>query len=412
MTNDQNQNPAQNKKYSCGLVRDLIPLYRDNVCGEDSRKIVEEHITECSECADILEQLSDPVIKDIEEKLSAETSAVLEKHHKREHRTAVTAGLITSGIFLIPLIVCLIVNLASGNGLGWFYIVLSSLMTAASITVVPMMSAEYKLPKTVGAFTFSVIALLSSCCLYTHGDWLFIAAVPVVFGISLFFAPFIIREIPLPDTLKNRKTLIVVLWDVFWLLAVLAVCCIHTKGDWFFTAAIAVIFGLSVILMPILIKQIPLPEPLKNHKALLVMTWDSAWLYILLLYCSRYANGPALNYLHNSIWITAVCLLVPWTMLVLIRYTKLQPLIKTGLCILIPALFGIAADDIITLIYYPRSETYSPSFLKSLFNVVFYHAYMDTGFTVTAIVFSSVISLGLILILVGTLIAVRRKNKK
>lgn len=408
MTNDQNQ-----YKYPCGLVRDLIPLYRDNVCGEDSRKIVEEHIVECKDCADILEQLDDSFI---EEKLSVETNSVLQKHHKKEHRTAVTAGLITSGILIIPVIVCLIVNLASGHGLSWFYIVLTSLMTVASVTVVPMLSAEYRFSKSVGAFTLSVILLLVSCWLCTGGNWLFVAAVPTILGISLFCAPFAVRDTPLPDALKNRKTLIVVLWDVIWLFATLGVCCLYSGGDWFVTAAVACAFGIVVIFMPILIKQIPLPEPLQNHKALIVMIWDTIWLYALLFECSKYAYSAGIDimdYFHNSIWITSLSLLVPWTMFILIRYTKLQPLVKTGFCILIPALFGLVADDIVMLVFQPHSSTYSPSLLERILDVILHRAEADMSFTVVTIVFSSVIALGILFITAGIIIRLtKHKNKK
>lgn len=37
-------------KYSCNLIRDLIPLYCDEVCSEESREAVETHMKECEEC--------------------------------------------------------------------------------------------------------------------------------------------------------------------------------------------------------------------------------------------------------------------------------------------------------------------------------------------------------------------------
>ena len=399
-------------KYPCGLVRDLIPLYRDNVCGEDSRKIVEEHITECAECADILEQLGDC---SVEETLAQETSTVLEKHHKRERRTAVTAGLITAGILIVPLIVCLIINLASGNGLSWFFIVLSSLMTAACVTVVPMLSAEYRLSKTIGSFTVSVVWLLMSCCLCTKGDWLFFASVPTIFGISLFFAPFVVRELPLPNSLKNRKTLIVILWDVIWLFATLGVCCLYSGGSWFPTTAIACTLGLSVAFMPVLIRQIPLPKPLQNHKALLVMLWNSAWLYALLFDCAKYAEDTGIStadYFHNCIWITALCLLVPWAILILIRYTKLHPFVKGGLCVLIPALFGLMANDIIMFVYRPSGSMVSPSLIGRIFDVITHRAEANMSFTVISIVFSSLISVGIIFIAIGTVMTLLKRIDK
>ena len=37
-------------KKSCELIKDLLPLYADDVCSEESRKIVTEHLAGCEEC--------------------------------------------------------------------------------------------------------------------------------------------------------------------------------------------------------------------------------------------------------------------------------------------------------------------------------------------------------------------------
>ena len=37
-------------KYPCDLIRDLLPLYQDGVCSEESRAAVEEHLRECPSC--------------------------------------------------------------------------------------------------------------------------------------------------------------------------------------------------------------------------------------------------------------------------------------------------------------------------------------------------------------------------
>lgn len=37
-------------KYPCGVIKDLLPLYIDNVCNAESKKIVIEHLEECEEC--------------------------------------------------------------------------------------------------------------------------------------------------------------------------------------------------------------------------------------------------------------------------------------------------------------------------------------------------------------------------
>lgn len=396
-------------KYPCGLVRDLLPLYRDNVCGEESRRIVEEHLAECAECPKILEQLEDG---SVEELLTLESNTVLSVHRRKERRTAVTAGLITAGILFIPMMVCLICNLATGHGLSWFFIVLTSLMLAASVTVVPMLSGRYRFSKIFAGFLISLFLLLLSCCVYTGGDWLFVAAVPTVFGVSVLSFHFVVRELPLPEGLKNRKTLITVSWDVLWLLATLAVCCVYTGGKWFSTAAIGSILGLSLVLMPILIRQIPLPEILKNQKALMVMIWDTLWLYALILDCAKYIGSGGLpDYLHNGLWITSMCLLVPWAIFILVRYFRLHALIKTGMIMILSCVFAMTANDLTMLIYRPKGGIYSPSIIRDIIDVLSGSRPSNLEFGIMAIVFGSLLAVGIVLIAIGIVLS-SKKNKK
>ena len=38
-------------KITCDLIQDLLPLYCDGVCSEDSRRVVEEHLQSCTSCS-------------------------------------------------------------------------------------------------------------------------------------------------------------------------------------------------------------------------------------------------------------------------------------------------------------------------------------------------------------------------
>ena len=42
---------------SCDVTRDLLPLYHDGVCSEESRALVENHVAGCCECSIILKEL-------------------------------------------------------------------------------------------------------------------------------------------------------------------------------------------------------------------------------------------------------------------------------------------------------------------------------------------------------------------
>ncbi len=44
----------------CNIVKDLIPLYIDGCCSEESKKVVEAHIENCCECKALLEDMRSP----------------------------------------------------------------------------------------------------------------------------------------------------------------------------------------------------------------------------------------------------------------------------------------------------------------------------------------------------------------
>ena len=46
-------------KVSCRIIEDLLPLYADDVCSSESRRLVEEHIAECPECSKKLNMMKD-----------------------------------------------------------------------------------------------------------------------------------------------------------------------------------------------------------------------------------------------------------------------------------------------------------------------------------------------------------------
>lgn len=51
-------------KLSCDVIQDLLPLYYDGVCSEESKRIVEEHIETCADCKDMLRGLREETAPD------------------------------------------------------------------------------------------------------------------------------------------------------------------------------------------------------------------------------------------------------------------------------------------------------------------------------------------------------------
>ena len=88
---------------NCGMIKDLLPLYADDVCSEESRKAVEEHTNSCPDCKAELEKLRKSVT------VSPQKDAdVLKRIKKRLRIEKLVVGLISvfaiCGALLIGLV--------------------------------------------------------------------------------------------------------------------------------------------------------------------------------------------------------------------------------------------------------------------------------------------------------------------
>lgn len=106
-------------KYPCDIIKDLLPLYIDDVLSEESRRAVSEHLTECDSCQKYHAAITDaamlngdmPITSNEEEKTMSESlKKVKLQINKRQHRMVIAAILaviiVLSGwqlLFNIPL---------------------------------------------------------------------------------------------------------------------------------------------------------------------------------------------------------------------------------------------------------------------------------------------------------------------
>ena len=215
-------------KIPCNVIQDLLPLYADDACSEESRRMVQEHLEECGECGRMLERLQS---QEIESNLKNEKENVIAYGEKRFKRRSATVGSAVSGLFMIPILVCLIINLVSGSAMGWFFIVLASMAVAASLIIVPLTVPENKAFWTFCAFCASLIALLAVICLVSRGDWFWIASSAVLFGLSVIFLPFVIRARPLQKYIGGaNKALLVLATDGVLFLNMMNVIRLHGQN--------------------------------------------------------------------------------------------------------------------------------------------------------------------------------------
>lgn len=268
-------------KMNCNVIRDLLPLYADQICSVESRELVDEHLTQCGDCSALLQQMRST---EIETGLKLETENVLRRQASLFKRKSAAIGAVIAGIFMIPILICLIVNLASGAALDWFFIVLASLITAASLIVVPLMMPENKLLWTLGTFTASLLLLLG-------------------------------------------------------------VICIYTQGTWFFIVSTSVLLGFSVCFLPIALYTRPLKALLGNQKGLTVMGSATLFFGLMMLSIGLYTKSSEFRQIAPAVSLPIVGLV--WLLFLFIRYAKLGGLFKAGICTTIVGVFSFFADSLI-----------------------------------------------------------------
>ncbi|MCM1149864.1 MAG: helix-turn-helix domain-containing protein [Butyricicoccus sp.] len=306
-------------------------------------------------------------------------------------------------IYGLTLLACAVVNLAVQHRLSWFFIVWASLLLCASLTLAPAVILLFpRLERYSGAITFACFTvnlelLLLVCCLYTRGDWFAVAGVSVLFALTLMFGPFVLRAAPLPEWLVGRRAslylitetallflLLLVCWlrgsgnwlavtyisvifalsffitpvllrqlplpewlngrrasaylliETALLLVLLMVCCLHSGGSWFISAAVGVLFGLGFAIVPVLLRQLPLPEPFCRHKLLLYFAVQSVMLLLVLV-----VSAPG-AFLCESLPTALLCLSLPWGVMAAARYLPLNGCFRAAVCLAWTVLWSLA----------------------------------------------------------------------
>jgi len=238
-------------KNSCEVIRDLLPLYADDACSNESRKMVEEHLAECPECGGMLARLRN---SEIETGLQQEKEDVISYGVRQFKKRSAVVGSTVSGGLMIPILALLIINLAVGSAMSWFFIVLAALAVGASLTVVPVMAPKgSKAFWMFCSFTASLMILFAVTCLVTGGNWFWVAASSTLFGLSVFFLPFLIRAKQVQKWVgRSNKAVLVIAIDAALFLNMMNVIRMHESGGPGFLTLVGVGAGIALVVLSIL----------------------------------------------------------------------------------------------------------------------------------------------------------------
>ncbi len=273
---------------SCEVVRDLLPLYVDGVCSGTSKEMVEEHLSTCGECSSIVQQLRNNSVDNFVEE---EKNSVLMRHAKQERNAAWKAGAIVSGVLIFPIAILALV-LASGHGdFIALPIVISSMMLVASLSVVPLMSKQNRFARAVICAVCSIILVEFFACL-SDGESFARTAVPTVFGLSVVFLPFAIKELPLPEKYGSKKVYTIVAWDMLWFFLTLFIETLPVRSNAIFREGMFVSAFLTILLI-ILAVTVKLSNSKLDifTKGAVVVVIIGLWISFFRSFASQFVTG-------------------------------------------------------------------------------------------------------------------------
>ena len=113
--------------------------------------------------------------------------------------------------------------------------------------------------------------------------------------------------------------------ELLLLLALFGVACLYTGGTWFLSAALWTVFGLGIALLPLLLRQLPLPWNWSRHKAVVYLSFESILLLAGLAWEGRTGDFPL-----PMLPIALLCLALPWGWLGALRYLPLGRWFRAG----------------------------------------------------------------------------------
>ena len=232
----------RNNMNQCDIVQDLLPLYYDDACTPASRDLVEQHLQTCEKCRKTYDGLKNTSIDDA---IKNESAGILERHAKKERTMAYKAGVVIALLLLVPIIITFIVSMSSGGGLGVFAVLTASMMLVASLIVIPLMSNQKRMAKSILAGVGSLLLIYFFVDRMNGGGDFILWAIPTIFGLSVIFFPIVIRSTELPPVLSDKKALITMTWDTLWLFLTIFEVCNHS-GD---TEGMKAGYTIAIILM-------------------------------------------------------------------------------------------------------------------------------------------------------------------
>lgn len=96
----------------CKIVEDLLPLYHDGVCSQESRQMVEEHLAGCENCKKLLGKMDVELVAPTAQDVNIKPLESINKMMKKGKRKALVTG--------ISIALTVVLVLFAGMSIWWY----------------------------------------------------------------------------------------------------------------------------------------------------------------------------------------------------------------------------------------------------------------------------------------------------
>ena len=182
---------------------------------------------------------------------SVDDKSRTEKSQAKKWRTlSFSWGLFWYIAYALALIPCFICNLAIDKTLSWFWIVVCSLLLSFTFTNLPKIIKKHKLLLLPLCQFLSLCLLFGVCCIFTNGNWFWVATLSVFLGLVIIFVPIYIAKYKAFLKIRKYNDFVSIAIDFVLLNVLLVVINAFNLnlGWWYFSLALPIASGVYLIL--------------------------------------------------------------------------------------------------------------------------------------------------------------------
>lgn len=260
------------------------------------------------------------------------------------YKWAAALGSMVCGVEALVLFCC-----ARAGSMNWYPTVSMWILTGSALVLLPVILPAIPLPAALARRRASLYAaVILALLLLTmfamsweplHGvfrpAWFAVAASAVCFGLGFAACPIFLRQLPLPEPFCRCKTSLFLGIQTVLLLLLLTACCRYAGGTaWAMCPIVlaSVVFGLSTAFLPIPLRQLPLPEPLRRHRALTYFAAVTALLFAMLAVIAHVTGNDGQWFFALAVPLALLGLVLPWGLMGIIRYLPVNGWFRASLC--------------------------------------------------------------------------------